>query len=316
MDDSRTIRVRVSGVREAARNIRIYEFFPLDGAALPAADAGSHIDLHLPNGLVRQYSLLIAGPTTDRYSVGIKRDEHSRGGSRYIHENFKVGDMLAISLPRNNFPLAEDAGSSILIAGGIGITPIWSMLQRLRSLGRPWSLHYSSRSRDDAAFAAELSPFETAHLHFDDEADGRLLDIQRIIADAPPDAHLYCCGPKPMLEAFEGAAAGRPKERIHVEYFSAKGDVASAGGFTVELAQSGKVIEVPPGSTILEALNAAGIDAMFSCQEGVCGACITTVISGIPDHRDTVLTDRERANNDRITICCSGSKSPRLVLDL
>src|SRR5262249_14608212 len=150
----------------------------------------------------------------------------------------------------------------------------------------------------------------------DEENGGRLLDIGSIVSNAPGEAHLYCCGPKPMLDAFQKAAEARPPERIHVEDFSAREAAASEGGFTVELASSGQQIEVPPGMTILEALNAAGVDALFSCQEGVCGACVTGVVSGIPDHRDTVLTDREKAKNDRIAICCSGSKSPRLVLDL
>jgi ferredoxin-NADP reductase len=310
------IEVRVETVRRVARNTNVYEFAPTGGGTLPPAQAGAHIDLSLPNGMVRQYSLLLSGETSNRYAVAVKKDEKGRGGSRFIHDSLQTGDVISISSPRNNFPVVDDAQNSVLIAGGIGITPIWSMLHRLGSRGRSWSLYYSCRAREDAAFVEELSAFPTAHFHFDRENDGRFMDIGRIVADAPADAHIYCCGPGPMLDFFESATASWPRDQIHVEYFSAKEEAARSGGFTVELASSGQTFFIPEGKTIMEVLLSADIDVLFSCQEGVCGACITRVISGIPDHRDMILSEAEKAPNDRMTICCSGSRSARLVLDL
>jgi ferredoxin-NADP reductase len=312
------IDVRLTAVRFAARDTNLYEFQRVDGKPLPAFTPGAHIDVHLPNGIIRNYSLLVPDDDPQVYKIGVKRDPASRGGSRYIHEELRVGTVLKISAPRNNFPLREDAAHVILFAGGIGITPIWCMVQRLEQLGRSWQLYYSCRSRADMAFlqALEAMTSKSAQFHFDDEAGGKFLDISGIVAAAPKDAHLYCCGPAPMLKAFEEATAGWPREQVHVEYFTAKQQPDKKGGFTVELARSGQEFFIPEGKTILEVLLDEGIDVDYSCELGICGACEQRVISGVPEHRDAILSEEEQAENKRVMICCAGCKTERLVLDL
>ena len=228
----------------------------------------------------------------------------------------KVGQTLKISEPRNNFELVESAGHVVLIAGGIGITPIWSMTQRLASLERSFELHYSCRSRADMAFLDKLQGMNQVHLHFDDENGGEFLDLDAIVKAAPKPSHFYCCGPDPMLGAFESTIKHLPLDEVHVEYFTPREEKNLAGGFVVQLARSGKEFAIPPGKSILEVLRAAGLELSYSCEEGVCGACETPLISGIPDHRDSVLSPTERAANKVIMICCSGCKGDRLVLDI
>jgi ferredoxin-NADP reductase len=310
------IEVRLVGIRFAARDTHLFEVRSLNGAPLPDYQAGAHIDVHMPSGTMRQYSLIHPHSDPARYVIGVKRDPKSRGGSSFMHDGLRVGTTLTIGAPRNNFPLAEDADHTVLIAGGIGITPIWCMWQRLKSIGRSVELVYSCRSRADAVFLDEVERNESVKLHFDDENSGAVLDLAEIVARAPRHAHLYCCGPTPMLKAFETAATGWPATQVHVEYFTSQATAANEGGFVVELARSGQEVAVAPGQTVLGALMAAGIDVPYSCEEGVCGACMTTVISGTPDHRDTVLTREERSRNTKMMICCSGSKSSRLVLDI
>jgi ferredoxin-NADP reductase len=310
------IDVRVTAIRYAARDTNLYELTPLDGRPLPGYEPGAHIDLHLPNGLVRQYSLLEDEPDGKSYCIGVKRDPASRGGSRCVHDDLRVGITLRISAPRNNFALVEDAKHVILLAGGIGITPIWCMVQRLEKLGRSWKLHYASRSRSDMAFLQALEAMAPSQFHFDDESGGRFLDVAGIVADAPKDAHLYCCGPTPMLKAFETATADWPREQIHVEYFTPKQEPDKKGGFVVELARSGQEFVIPEGKSILQVLLDAGVDVDYSCELGICGACEQRLVSGIPEHRDAVLTEEEQASNIKVMICCAGSKTDRLVLDL
>ena len=238
-----------------------------------------------------------------------------------MHETVRVGDTLTIGFPRNNFPLVEDATHSLFIAGGIGITPLWCMIQRLESLGRSWHLVFGARTRQSAAFLDELRTLKgnvetNLHINFDQEPGGKMLDIASIVATVGPDAHLYCCGPIPMLGAFEKATASRPSSHVHVEYFAAKEAPAAAGGFTVVLSKSGKTVVVPAGKTILDTLLDAGIAAPYSCMEGVCATCETRVLEGVPDHRDLVLSKEERESNKVMMICCSGSKTDKLVLDL
>jgi len=310
------IEVRVTAIRYAARDTHLYEFTRLDGKPLPAYEPGAHIDLHLPNGLIRQYSLINAEPDPATYTVGIKRDPASRGGSRYVHDDLRVGKTLKISAPRNNFALVESAKHVVLFAGGIGITPIWCMVQRLEQLGRPWTLYYAARSRSDMAFLQSLEAMAPAQFHFDDEAAGKFLDVTAIIAGTPKDTHLYCCGPTPMLKAFEAATTDWPREQIHVEYFTPKQEVDKKGGFVVELARSGQEFVIPEGKSILQVLLDAGVDVDYSCELGICGACEQRVISGTPEHRDAILTEEEQASNTKVMICCAGCKSDRLVLDL
>jgi ferredoxin-NADP reductase len=317
IDSRSSLLLRLTAIAFGAEGIHLYELRMPDGADVPPFTAGAHIDIHLPNATLRQYSLCNAQSERDRYVIGVKLDPASRGGSRFMHEDLRVGTLLRTSLPRNNFPLAEGASHSVFVAGGIGVTPIRCMVVRLQQLGRSWTLHYGVRRRVEALFLDELRIDPSRlHLHVDEESQGAPLDIGGIIKAAPEDAHLYCCGPGPMLKAFETNTAGWPEGHVHVEYFSSDLPVAAEGGFTVRMAKSGRVVTVQPGQTILDALKAAGVQAPFSCAQGVCGACETRVLDGLPDHRDMILSPQEKAANRTMMICCSGSKTPLLVLDI
>ena len=313
-----TINVMLTSIVYGARDTNIYSFAKIDGSPLPGAGPGAHIGLFLPNGVERQYSLIDYGEQVHAYRIAVKRDARSRGGSMFMHDSFRVGSMAKALPPRNGFPLKEDAELIVLFAGGIGITPIYCMLKKLKALNKPWQLYYSSRARMDAVFLNDLQDEQNAYLHFDDEKAGEFLQVGSIIANLPKSAHLYCCGPSAMLAAFEAAAAASafPSEQVHVEYFTPKFVAAQDGGFVFELASSKREFTVPAGKTILQVVREAGIQVPYSCEEGVCGACETRVISGTPDHRDSVLTEREREEGSTMMICCSGSKSPRLVLDM
>jgi tetrachlorobenzoquinone reductase len=314
------IDARLTKIEDVARDTKIFTFQRVDGGKLPAYKPGAHIDLHLPNGMLRQFSLTLPASDPDSYTVGVKHDENSRGGSRYIIEKMKVGDPIKISAPRNNFPLVENADHVVLCAGGIGITPIWCMAQELEAQGRSWKIHYACRSQADMAFLSDLKKLnpERVHLHFDDEAGGKVLDLAAAIAEAPANAHFYCCGPNPMLKAFEAAAASRPKANVHIEYFTAKEEATAneLGGFWVELAKSGEEYFIPPGKKVLEVLFDTGVDVDYSCELGICGACETRVISGTPIHHDSVLSEEEQASNEKVMICCCGCATERLVLDM
>jgi vanillate O-demethylase ferredoxin subunit len=308
--------MRLTAITYAAEQVHLYEFRPVSGTSVPRFTAGAHVDLHLSNGLVRQYSIANAQEERHRYVLGVKRDATGRGGSRFMHDELRVGAVVEVGGPRNNFPLVETAAYSVLIAGGIGVTPIVSMVARLRSLARPWELHYAVRRRSEAAFLDRLLAGDGhVRLHVDEE-EGGVLDVARIVGAAPDEAHLYCCGPAPMLEAFTAAAASWPAGRVHLEYFSSTIAPAVESGFIVELARSKLRVEILPGQTILEMLRARGLDVQSSCEQGICGSCETRVLAGEPDHRDLLLSDEEKAANEVMMICCSGSRSPVLVLDL
>ena len=315
------MQVRVRRISYEAESISSYELVALPGGDLPPFTAGSHIDLHLSNGMIRSYSLVNDQAERHRYVIAVNKDAASRGGSNFVHEAVRVGDAITISRPRNNFVLHEKASHSVLIAGGIGITPLLSMIRRLEALGRSWELYYAARTRLAAAFLDELNslrprPCANLHMNFDHESSGRMFDLSEIVRNVSLDAHLYCCGPVPMLEAFEAATRDRPAQTVHVEYFKAKEKPAAEGGFEVRLAQSKRTIRVEAGKTILNALLDAGIAANYACTEGVCGTCETRVIEGVPDHRDLFLSKEEQATNKTMMICCSGSRSGTLVLDI
>ena len=319
MSHAPLIEVRLRNIRLEAEGIASYEFVPVNGTPLPAFTAGAHIDLHLPREMVRSYSLVNAPSDAGRYVVAVQRDPQGRGGSAWMHEAPRVGDRFRISAPSNDFALAEDARQSVFIAGGIGITPVMSMLRRLDALGRDWKLHYASRTPEQTAFIDELRSLQR---HDDQDAfcvgatrEARL-SIPAIVEAAPRDAHLYCCGPGRMIEDFLDACAARPAAQVHYERFSASSEAATEGGFEVVLKKSGQRFEIAPGKTILDTLLDAGLDIPYSCMEGVCGTCETKVLEGTPDHRDLILTEEERAAGKSMMICCSGSKSETLVLDL
>jgi tetrachlorobenzoquinone reductase len=310
------MRVRVKCETWEAPNIHSYDLRALEGGELPAFTAGAHIDLTLGNTLVRSYSLVNSQSERHRYVIAVQKDRATRGGSKWVHEHVHAGTVLGITSPRNNFPVAEEAAHSVFFAGGIGITPILSMTDRLSALGRAWQLYYCARTSADAAFVERLRGRSEVRFNFDAEPGGKLLDMAAIIAAAPHGTHFYCCGPLAMLSQFEAITAALPPGQVHVEYFSAKEPPAVEGGFTVVLAKSGRELRVEPGKTILDTLADAGVAVPFSCKEGVCATCETTVLEGVPDHRDLILTKEEQAANRTMMICCSGCKSERLVLDL
>ncbi|MBF9033236.1 2Fe-2S iron-sulfur cluster binding domain-containing protein [Rhodobacterales bacterium HKCCE2091] len=317
------IPVRVKQMRHEADTVLSVEFETLDGSPMPAVAPGAHVDVILTPDLRRSYSLTRALPGDDTTcTVAIHRDPASKGGSSHVHEKLRVGDRIRLSRPKNNFPLHDGPEKSVLIAGGIGITPILAMIRSLTEAGRDWHLHYAARKRSAAAFLAEIEDCAdrsggkgAVTTHFDDEAGGALIDIAGILA-AESEAHFYCCGPEPMLAAYEAAARDVPKDRVHVEYFSATEEAAREGGFDVVLNRSGKTLHVEPGKTILDVLIANKVMVPFSCTEGTCGTCETVVIEGRPDHRDAILSDEERQKSETMMVCCSGSKSAKLVLDL
>jgi len=297
------------------------ELRPQRGGEFPPFTPGAHIDLHLPNGLVRNYSLCNSSDERHRYVVAVLLDRQGRGGSRCVHEALRVAMPITISAPRNNFSLVEDAAHSVLVAGGIGITPLLSMARRLKALGRSFEVLYFARARKSAAFLAEIQALGAPlHLHFDQEAGGPP-DLRALLAQRAPDAgtHHYACGPAPLLDAFERYCAELGHPNAHIERFAAVEMAASAdaqGSYTVEARRSGQVLQVSRDKSLLDTLLDAGIDVDHSCCEGICGTCETPILEGVADHRDSVLSAREREANTSMMVCVSGSKSARLVLDI
>lgn len=314
------IKVRVHAVRYEADGVLSYELKALDESPLPPFTAGAHIDVSLPSDMSRSYSLINRQDERDRYVIAVNRDDQSRGGSKYIHEHVCPGAILEIAAPANTFALIEDAPLSVFIGGGIGITPLLCMIRRLDGLGLDWRLYYACRTRQRAAFLRELAQITGASparltTTFDQEPGFQMFDLPQIIDAQPAGTHFYCCGPVGMLKAFEAATAHRPADTVHVEYFSSDTPKAQ-GGFEVVLARSKKTLWVRPEQTILATLLENGITVSRSCLEGVCGTCETVVLEGTPDHRDKVLSAREKASNKKMMICCSGAIGGRLVLDL
>lgn len=299
----------------------------LPSGELPRFEAGAHIDVEVPapgGPLLRQYSLCNDPAETYRYVIGVGRDAASRGGSAWLCERAQAGDRLRISAPRNHFPLVEDAAHTVLLAGGIGITPLLAMARRLSAVGRPWTLYLCVRSPERAAFLDEARHLPGQVLPVFDGMPGiHSLDLQAVAASAAPGTHLYCCGPAPMLHAFEAACAGRDPATVHVEWFKAR-EVAQAGtasaagerAFQVHLQRSGRRLDVPAGQSVLDVLLAAGVEVPHSCCDGVCGTCETRVLSGRPDHRDAVLLGADAHAQDRMMVCVSRCHDEVLTLDL
>jgi len=317
-DQARRANARIHEITRKTDGVLEIQLRPTHGESFPGYEAGAHIDLHLPDGMVRSYSLCGRAGSTGSYFIGVLNDPRSRGGSRYIHEHLHVGMELAVSEPRNNFPLDFKATHSVFVAGGIGITPILCMLRELRERGQSAELLYAARTRKDAAFAPELEALGVPITwHFDDERNGPP-DLRAFIAAKAPDAHYYACGPAPMLAAFETACSDLRRDHVHLERFSANGTQAPATAdpeYTVSLRKSGITLKVPSGKTLLQTLLDAGIQKEYSCTQGVCGACRTQVLEGVPDHRDAVLSPSERAGNNVMMVCVSGCKSGALVID-
>jgi len=291
-----------------------------DGAALPAFEAGAHVDIHVAPGLVRQYSLCSDPADASVYRLGVLKDPDSRGGSVGVHEALVEGREVQISTPRNLFPLAADARRSILLGGGIGITPMIAMAHALYQQGADFELHYCGRSRSRSAFLEALAsaPFaDRVVTHFDDEDAAQRLDLQAVLGAGSTGTHLYTCGPSGFMDwVIAGARQqGYAEDHIHKEYFQVEVD-ASGASFEVVAARSNKTVQVAEGQSILDALAQVGIKIDISCEQGVCGTCMCEVLEGEPDHRDVYLTDEEKAANDQILVCCSRAKSNKLVLDI
>ncbi|MCO6056904.1 PDR/VanB family oxidoreductase [Pseudomonas sp. MOB-449] len=319
--DSTYLEVRVARKAVEALDIVTLELTASADEALPAFSAGSHIDLEVRPGLVRQYSLCNDPTELHRYVIGVLRDPQSRGGSIAVHEALEEGQVIRISPPRNHFPLVQ-ARRYVLFAGGIGVTPILCMAERLASIGADFVMHYAARSAERAAFLQRIAGSAYAdkvQLHFDDGPEAQKLDLGVVLDAEAADSHLYVCGPGGFIEFIKGGAQARGwgDERVHFEYFAAKVvDTSADETFEVQVASTGKVYEIPEDESIVDVLAADGIEISVSCQQGICGACVTRVLDGQPDHRDQVLTDKERDEENYFTPCCSRAHSKRLVLDI
>jgi vanillate O-demethylase ferredoxin subunit len=313
--------VRIAAKVMEARDIYSFDLVAADGEPLQRFSAGAHIDVHLPAGLVRQYSLCNNPTETQRYQIAVLRDANSRGGSAAMHA-LQVGQTIDISAPKNHFPLVHDAHHSVLLAGGIGITPLLCMAEQLANLGASFELHYCTRSVDHAAFSRRIGSSSFAdrvHAHHDDGPQTQKLDLATMLASPDNGNHLYVCGPSGFMDwVLESARiAGWLEECLHREYFAAAPvDTRGDGSFEVQIASTGKLIRVEADQTVIAALSAHGIKVPTSCEQGVCGACVTQVLEGTPEHRDMYLTPEEQARGDQFTPCCSRSRSPTLVLDL
>jgi tetrachlorobenzoquinone reductase len=319
MTHDATFTVQVSDVRAEALDVMSLELRPIGGGQLPPFDPGAHLDVHLPNGLVRQYSLTNDCRERDRYMIGVARVADSRGGSSFVHSSIRAGAQVTVGGPINNFALDPRAERFLFIAGGIGVTPIMSMIRWCVANAKPWRLIYAARSRQRAAFYDQLYALAQSNtqFHFDDER-GQVLDVAEALAGWNEGEWIYCCGPAPLMDSVKALTEHLPPGTVRFEWFSTPDDrePQESNAFKVRLERTGVEFDVPEHKSILEVLEENGIEHPFSCREGLCGTCVTNVCSGEPDHRDYVLTDEERASGKLMTICCSRSKSRLLVLDL
>ena len=322
--EAATLDVRVKQIRYEGKGINSYEFTSPSGKALPRFKAGSHIDIHLKNGAIRQYSLCNSPAERNRYVIAVLKDENGRGGSRAVHENISAGDIVTISKPRNHFVLSEDAKKVILIAGGIGVTPLKAMAHELEERGVDFVMHYCARSAAAAAFGPELERMQRMgklRYHFDDGEAANQLDLRALLSEPTPGTHVYYCGPGGFMAACADAASHWPKGTVHFEHFKAPEQpkreptgTDNQGGCDVTIASTGQVVHVGPNQNFSEALNEAGIDVPTSCCAGLCATCKVRYLEGEVEHNDFILDDEDR--KEFLTICVSRPLSKTLVLDL
>lgn len=315
-EGSQVVTLRVAEKQVRAEGVVALTLVHPDGARLPDWAPGAHLDLVLPNGLTRQYSLSGDRWDAQSYRIGVLREPAGRGGSAFVHDRLAVGDLVGVSAPRNNFPLVP-APRYRFVAGGIGITPILPMIHQADLLGADWRLLYGGRTRASMAFRDELAGYgERVRLHPQDERG--LLPLAEFVGDPAPDVRIYCCGPGPLLDAITAACAGWPRHALRTERFvaAAQGAPALDGPFRVELARTGTTVTVPPQLSVLDAVRAAGVELLSSCRQGTCGTCETGVLAGQPDHRDSLLDEDDRAAGDCMYPCVSRSRTDHLVLDL
>ena len=313
--------VIIDKIHQLTAQIRAFELVSADGTALPPFSAGAHIDVHLKNGLIRQYSLANASHEQHRYVIGVLQDAHSRGGSACLHRNYVEGDRLEIGQPRNLFAVHPDTQHAVLFAGGIGITPILSMAYQLQYTGRSFELHYFVRQHEMVAFYGNLTQHfaDQVHFHIQDQPD-TACEMAEVLQEVAAHRHLYVCGPTGFMEFVMQAAkqAGWQDQQLHQEHFAAPvlNNVERNKIFTLEVLGSDQEIIVQPHQTATQALIEHGFDVPISCEQGICGTCMTRVVSGEPEHRDAFMTEAEHAANSHFTPCCSRAKSDRLVIEL
>ncbi len=309
-------RVRVIATRQVAQDVRAFELVSADGRLLTPFTPGAHVDVQVPMGQVRQYSLCGDARDRARYMIAVKRETAGRGGSASMHADVEEGSILAIAGPRNNFPLAGAARRSVLIAGGIGVTPIAAMVRALAAGGQDWELHYCTRSRRHAAFHDELRALDN-HRVLTYFSEAPVLDAAALLRSQPEGTHVYCCGPAGLMRSVSAVTAHWAPGLVHFEWFAPpEQEAGMAAPFEVELARSRKVLPVPQDRSVLGVLRANGVVVPSSCEQGVCGTCETAVLAGEVDHRDKLLSPAEREASRTMMICVSRARCERLVLDL
>lgn len=317
-----SVLVRVIRKELLTPDIARFELVDRGGKQLPPFSAGSHIDVHLPNGMVRQYSLCNSPMETHRYVLGVLRNTSSRGGSIAFHDQVREGDSLTVGQPRNHFPLMASARKSLLLAGGIGITPILAMAVSLATNGDDFELHYCGRTATRMAFRDQLDSAEFAanvRYYVDDGLPEQRMNLSKVLSLPSPDTHIYVCGPQGFIEVVKSSAQaqGWPSENVHYEYFGAATLAGAADrAFSLQLKSNGKVVSVAPGQTAIAALASVGVSVPTSCEQGVCGTCLIKVLDGEPDHRDHYLTPAEQKENRQFLPCVSRAKSDVLKVDL
>jgi vanillate O-demethylase ferredoxin subunit len=316
------LEVRVVRKIAEAEAVQSFRLEPAGAWRLPAFTAGAHIDVHTPAGAIRQYSLCNPSSATDHYQIAVLREPNSRGGSASMHDRVQAGSILRISRPRNTFPLAAHGGNPLLLAGGIGVTPLLCMAEQLAASDDAFEMHYCARSASRMAFRERLSNSSyrnSVHMHFDDGPPEQRIALATVLGDPEPGRHLYACGPAGFLAATKSVAAqaGWPADHVHVELFSVPAATTDQNGsFQIRLARSGRTFDVPTDRSAVQVLAEHGVEIPVSCEMGVCGTCLTGVLEGTPDHRDQFQTEKERQANNQFTPCCSRSLTPLLVLDL
>jgi ferredoxin-NADP reductase len=321
--DARTLELMVRQIRFEGRGINSYEFVDPSGEVLPAFTAGAHIDVHLNGGFVRQYSLSNSPNERHRYVIAVLRDEAGRGGSKALHDGLRVQDKVRISHPRNNFELAANASKVILLAGGIGVTPLKAMAHRLEEVGIDYEMHYCAKDESCTAFAAELAPLHAGgklQFHFDNGDPSKGLDLKHLLSETAPGVHVYYCGPGGFMKACAAATEHWSSGTVHFEHFKAperpvsETVAAAVGEFIVKIASTGQQIPVSGEQSIADALEEAGVAIETSCRAGLCGTCKVRYLSGEVEHNDCILGDDEK--QEYLTCCVSRASSRELVLDL
>lgn len=317
-NETQVSRLEVVSIRREATGVVGLSLRSPGSLPLPNWTPGAHIEVHLPGGLIRHYSLCGDPADEKTWRIAVLREPTGRGGSEFIHDSIRQGDVVTVKGPRNNFKLVESS-RYLFIAGGIGITPIIPMIRQISDHGIPWTLLYGGRSSQSMAFIDDVRSVRGGAVHIWPEDQHGLLDLARFLSEPRDDTAVYCCGPGPLLDAVEQYCAAWPPGALHLERFAPKTPVAtlrSDGEFEVRLARSGESLHVPPSKSLLEVLEGAGYDIDNSCRAGICGTCEVAVCEGVPDHLDDVLSDEERDSNQVILACVSRSRTPVLVLDL